>query len=96
MKYLCIDNAFSIDIEKTLQELDHVIGYYNAAGQVDSVVNDRPSNIGVPKYLQAMDRLAETYRYFEQNEPESVEIKNVVKYHLKKIIYCYIIMYEFS
>lgn len=66
-----------LNTEKTLQELDHVIGYYNVAGQVESVVKERPSSIGVPQYLQAMDRLAETCKYFEQNKPESVEIENV-------------------
>lgn len=68
------------DTEKTLQELDHVISFYNVAGQVESVVKERPSTVGVPQYLQAMDRLAETCRYFEQNKPQSVEIENVVKY----------------
>ncbi|XP_063865546.1 exocyst complex component 7-like isoform X2 [Scylla paramamosain] len=66
-----------LNTEKTLQELDHVIGYYNVAGQVESLVKERPSSIGVPQYLQAMDRLAETCKYFEQNKPESVEIENV-------------------
>lgn len=88
--------GFSIDTEKTLQELDHVIGYYNVAGQVESVVKERPSSIGVPQYLQAMDRLAETCKYFEQNKPESVEIENVVEYHLKQLIYRCIIMYGFT
>lgn len=66
------------DIEKTLQELDHVIGFYNVACQVKGVVKERPSSVGVPQYLQAMDRLAETCRYFEQNKPQSVEIENLV------------------
>lgn len=68
----------STDTEKTLQELDRVISFYNVAGQVESVIKDRPSTVGVPQYLQAMDRLAETCRYFEQNNPQSSEIDNVV------------------
>lgn len=70
------------DTEKTLQELDHVISFYNVAGQVECVVKERPSSVGVPQYLQAMDRLAETCRYFEQNKPQSVEIENVVKFQV--------------
>lgn len=66
-----------LNTEKTLQELDHVISFYNVAGQVEGVVKERPSSVGVPQYLQAMDRLAETCRYFEQNKPQSVEIENV-------------------
>ncbi|XP_066978184.1 exocyst complex component 7 isoform X1 [Macrobrachium rosenbergii] len=63
--------------EKTLQELDYVIAFYNVAGQVEGVVRERPSSIGVPQYLEAMDRLADACRYFEQNNPQSVEIENV-------------------
>ncbi|XP_042219724.1 exocyst complex component 7-like isoform X2 [Homarus americanus] len=66
-----------LNTEKTLQELDYVISFYNVAGQVEAVVKERPSGIGVPKYLEAMDRLAETCKYFEQNNPQSVEIENV-------------------
>ncbi|KAK4320782.1 hypothetical protein Pmani_008377 [Petrolisthes manimaculis] len=66
-----------LNTEKTLQELDYVISFYNVAGQVEGVVKERPSSIGVPQYLQAMDRLAETCKYFEQNNPQSVEIENV-------------------
>ncbi|KAG7170358.1 Exocyst complex component 7-like [Homarus americanus] len=72
----CIQ-AVGEDTEKTLQELDYVISFYNVAGQVEAVVKERPSGIGVPKYLEAMDRLAETCKYFEQNNPQSVEIENV-------------------
>ncbi|XP_071525219.1 exocyst complex component 7 isoform X1 [Panulirus ornatus] len=63
--------------EKTLQELDYVISFYNVAGQVEGVIKERPSSNGVPQYLKAMDRLAETCKYFEQNNPQSVEIENV-------------------
>lgn len=61
-----------------MQELDYVISFYNVAGQVEGVIKERPSGIGVPQYLKAMDRLAETCKYFEQNNPQSVEIENVV------------------
>ncbi|XP_037794907.1 exocyst complex component 7-like isoform X1 [Penaeus monodon] len=63
--------------EKTLQELDYVISFYNVAGQVEGTVRERPSSVGVPQYLEAMNRLAEACRYFEQNNPQSVEIENV-------------------
>ncbi|KAK8748229.1 hypothetical protein OTU49_016382 [Cherax quadricarinatus] len=66
-----------LNTEKTLQELDYVISFYNVAGQVEAVVKERPSSIGVPQYLEAMNRLAETCKFFEQNNPQSVEIENV-------------------
>ncbi|XP_045598800.1 exocyst complex component 7 isoform X1 [Procambarus clarkii] len=66
-----------LNTEKTLQELDYVISFYNVAGQVEAVIKERPSSIGVPQYLEAMNRLAETCKYFEQNNPQSVEIENV-------------------
>lgn len=93
MIYWKIPKNIVTDTEKTLQELDHVIGYYNVADQVKSVVKERPSSIGVPQYLQAMDRLAETCVYFEQNQLQSVEIENVVKYLLQELT-CSCIVYE--
>lgn len=63
--------------EKTLAELDYVMGFYNVAGQVEGLVRERPGAVGVPSYLEAMDRLAQACQYFEKNNPQSVELENV-------------------
>ena len=61
-----------------MQALDHVISYYNVAGQVKGMIRERPGSVGIPQYLEAMDKLYAACKYFQERNPQSVELENVV------------------
>ncbi|XP_047736815.1 exocyst complex component 7 [Hyalella azteca] len=68
------------NIEKTLSALDHVLSFYNAAGETEAIIRSgRPSESrgGVASYLRAMDQLAAACHYFRSHNPQSVELSNV-------------------
>ncbi|XP_015588992.1 exocyst complex component 7 [Cephus cinctus] len=66
------------DIEKTLTILDHAIGYYGVCQEVESAVRGGPSGAGgFDAFLEAMNRLHNAQRYFQKNNPSSVELENV-------------------
>lgn len=70
---------FILDIEKTLLELDRVIMYHDVCPRVESIILGRPNGSdGLNEFLDAMDRLHEAQNYFEKNNPQSVELENVV------------------
>ncbi|CAL4062478.1 unnamed protein product, partial [Meganyctiphanes norvegica] len=54
-----------------------LLGFFFIIGQVEGLVRERPGAMGVPSYLEAMDRLALACQYFEKNNPQSVELENV-------------------
>ena len=68
------------NIVKSIENLDYVIKYYNIASQVDTTVNAGP-NITIESnlidYLQTLDKLQDAIRYFDQNNPESVVLKDI-------------------
>merc|ERR1719365_418770 len=68
------------NIEKTLQELDHVINYYNVSKEVESVVREGP-NPGLHAFLEAMAKLKGALDYFSSNNPGSIELENVRSLH---------------
>lgn len=66
------------DIEKTLSILDHAIGYYGVCQEVESAVRSGPTGSGgLEAFLDAMNRLHNAQRYFQKNNPSSVELENV-------------------
>lgn len=65
------------NIEKTLQELDHVINYYNVSKEVESVVREGPSSTTLQSFLDAMRKLKVALDYFSSNNPGSIELENV-------------------
>ncbi|KAG7199908.1 hypothetical protein KM043_014351 [Ampulex compressa] len=66
------------NIEKTLTVLDHAIGYYGVCQEVEGVVRAGPAgSSGLDGFLEAMNRLYNAQRYFQRNNPSSVELENV-------------------
>lgn len=66
------------NIEKTLSVLDHAIGYYGVCQEVEAMVRAEPSGPGgLDGFLEAMNRLYNAQRYFQKNNPSSVELQNV-------------------
>ncbi|XP_011496854.1 PREDICTED: exocyst complex component 7 [Ceratosolen solmsi marchali] len=66
------------NIERTLTVLDHAIGYYGVCQEVESSVRGGPNGTGgLDGFLEAMNRLYNAQRYFQKNNPSSVELENV-------------------
>ena len=65
------------NIEKTLQELDHVINYYSVSKEVESVVREGPNGTTLQNFLDAMRKLKVALDYFSTNNPGSIELENV-------------------
>lgn len=67
------------DIEETISALDHVIGFYNVSTEVESIIRAGPAGPdGLENFLSALDKLKQAQNYFEKNNPQSVELENVV------------------
>lgn len=58
--------------------LDHVISYYGVSKEVEPTIKESPSNQGLDVFLHALKRLQEAMVFFEKNNPQSVELENVV------------------
>lgn len=63
--------------------LEHVISFYSVSQEVEPIIRmgPGPSQNGIPTlepFLKAMDRLQSAQEYFEKNNPQSVELENVV------------------
>ncbi|XP_043511909.1 exocyst complex component 7 isoform X1 [Frieseomelitta varia] len=66
------------NIEMTLNALDHAIGYYGVCQEVEATVRAGPGGSGgLDNFLEAMNRLYNAQRYFQKNNPSSVELENV-------------------
>ncbi|XP_063971886.1 exocyst complex component 7 [Diachasmimorpha longicaudata] len=66
------------NIERTLNALDHAIGYYGVCQEVEGAVRSGPSGAGgLDGFLEAMNRLYNAERYFQKNNPSSVELENI-------------------
>jgi len=61
-------------------ELDRVIMYHDVCPRVESIILGRPNggSDGLNEFLDAMEKLREAQNYFERNNPQSVELENVV------------------
>ena len=66
------------NIVRTLEHLDYVIKFFTVATEVETLIRNGPSSDQIEDYLDALDRLSNAMRYFEQNNPESPELMNVV------------------
>lgn len=62
--------------------MDHVISYYSVSKEVESIIKDSPANQGLNTFLEALGRLQEAMDFFEKNNPQSVELENVVVFFL--------------
>lgn len=63
--------------------LDTVIGFYGASAEVEATVRAGPAPIaaggaGLDAFLRAMARLEAAHQHFDKNNPQSVELENVV------------------
>lgn len=61
------------NIEKTLTALDDVISYYNVSKDVEHVIKDGPTS-GLEVYLESIDKIQNSIRYFESSNPNSSEL----------------------
>lgn len=68
------------DIEKALGAMDNVIGYYSVVEEVDATVRAGPSAKSLEDYIAVLNRLKNALSYFEKNNPQSVELSNVVSW----------------
>lgn len=58
--------------------LDYAIGYYGVCQEVEGSVRAGPNGPGgLDGFLESMNRLYNAQRYFQKNNPSSVELENV-------------------
>jgi len=69
------------NIDKTLEELDHVISYYNVSKNVEPIIREGPNGTTLKQFLDAMDKLKDALDYFSTNNPGSLELENVRSLH---------------
>lgn len=65
------------NIDKTLEELDHVISYYNVSKDVEAIIREGPNGTTLQTFLEAMAKLKDALEYFSTNNPGSIELENV-------------------
>ncbi|KAI1285928.1 Exocyst complex component 7 [Halotydeus destructor] len=66
------------NIVRTLEHLDYVIKFYTVASDVEPVIRSGPVAGHFQEYLDSLDRLQEAVHYFEESNPESPELMNVI------------------
>lgn len=54
------------------------MSYYSAPQTVCDLINLGPDKTGLQEYLRALNKLSEAKEYFQHNNPQSVELQNVV------------------
>lgn len=64
------------NVEKTLQQLDRVIGFHHVADEVEPKVREGPV-AGIEAYLKLLEKLHVAVEFFTQNNPGSVELSHV-------------------
>lgn len=58
--------------------MDQAIGYYGVCQEVEGSVRAGPNGPrGLNAFLDSMNRLYNAQRYFQKNNPSSVELENV-------------------
>ena len=58
--------------------MENVIGYHNVSKEVENVVRSGPSSTSVDEFLQCLNSIESAIKYFEANNPQSVELENLV------------------
>ncbi|XP_013396537.1 exocyst complex component 7 [Lingula anatina] len=64
------------NIEKTIAELDHVIGFYHVAKEVENIIRESPSS-DLHEYLLCLEKLQKAVDYFTDQHPGSSELSAV-------------------
>ena len=65
------------DLDLTLQGLDTVLDHYKISQEVCDIVHRGPED-NIENFLEALDKLKKAKEYFLSNNPNSVELENVV------------------
>lgn len=73
---LCESLTLCLDVEKTLSQMERVIGFHNIADEVEARIREGPSG-NIDGYLTLLDQLKGALDFFAQNNPESVEMGHV-------------------
>ncbi|RWS24492.1 exocyst complex component 7-like protein, partial [Leptotrombidium deliense] len=66
------------NIVKTLDNLDFVIKFYAVSSEVEPIIRAGITHSSLATFLQSVDKLKNALKYFEDNNPESPELMNVV------------------
>ncbi len=67
------------DVDRFIAALDHVVDYYNVSTDVDNVIRSGPyGSNSLDPFLNALDKLKRAQAYFEENNPQCIELENVV------------------
>eukprot|EP00794_Sanderia_malayensis_P009128 gene9128-10101_t len=61
------------NIDKTLTLLDEVLNYHNVSNSVKKIIEDGPTGF-LEDYLKSMEKVEDAIRFFEVNNPESMEL----------------------
>jgi hypothetical protein len=88
-------SLFVSDIDHTLSYLDHVIGFYSICTDVESIIRSGPAGPrGLDTFLAAMTKLNQAQNYFQKNNPQSVELENVVSINtVQPMVYYFILFF---
>lgn len=68
------------NIVRSIDNLDYVIRYYNISSQVDTIVNaglNIANDTSIVDYLDTLNKLQDAIKYFDQNNPESIVLKDI-------------------
>ncbi|XP_041363280.1 exocyst complex component 7-like isoform X2 [Gigantopelta aegis] len=65
------------NIDKTLQTMDVVLGYYHVAKDVEEVIKEGPASCDLDIYISYMDKLLKAIRYFTSTNPAGNEIEEL-------------------
>lgn len=66
------------NVVKTLEKLDYVIKFYMTATEVEPIIRTGPVAGLFSEYLDSLDRLQDAMKFFDEHNPESPELMNVV------------------
>ena len=61
------------NIDKALTLLDEVLNYHNVSSSVKKIIEDGPTGF-LDDYLKSMDKVEDAVRFFQVNNPESIEL----------------------
>lgn len=65
--------------------------FHDVCPRVESIILGRPNGSdGLNEFLDAMEKLREAQNYFEKNNPQSVELENVVCSMLNSLFYLFL------
>jgi len=65
-------------LDSTLQFMEQVLSHYDTSQDVCNLINMGPSEGNILSFLNGLDKLKRAKEYFFYNNPQSVELENVV------------------